>query len=106
MPVTAIVRFPFPKGRDRAEVAKMFEASAPRYRAAPGLIRKYYLLAEDGATAGGAYLWESKSKAVAFYDAAWRASIRERFGADPEISYFDSPVIVDNALGTVSAAAE
>jgi hypothetical protein len=106
MPVTAIVRFPFPKGKDRAEVAKAFQASTPRYQAAPGLIRKYYLLAEDGATAGGAYLWESKAKAEAFYDAAWRASIKERFGSMPDITYFETPVIVDNALGTVSAAAE
>lgn len=106
MPVTAFVRFPFPPGRDRAEVAKMFQASAPRYQVAPGLIRKYYLLAEDGASAGGAYLWESKAKAEAFYDAAWRGSIKERFGAEPEITYFESPVIVDNTLGTISAAAE
>jgi hypothetical protein len=31
--------------------------------------------------------------------------IAERYGADPEITYFESPVIVDNASGNVQVEA-
>ena len=34
----------------------MFEASAPSYQTVDGLLRKHYLLAEDGRSAGGVYL--------------------------------------------------
>ncbi|MBT6095723.1 MAG: monooxygenase, partial [Rhodospirillaceae bacterium] len=29
--------------------------------------------------------------------AEWRAMIKDRYGAEPEITYFESPVIVDNS---------
>ena len=48
------------------------------------------------------YGWDA---AAALYDDAWRAGIRERLGAEPSITYFESPVIVDNALGSISTAA-
>ena len=69
-----------------------------------GLVRKYYLLSEDGRT-GGVYLFDSREDAERFYDAAWRAGNRERLGAEPSIEYFESPVIVDNDAGAISTAA-
>ena len=105
MAVTAIVRFTVPEGKTREELVASFERSAPLYRGARGLIRKYYILSEDGRTGGGVYLFESRADAERLYDDAWRAALRERLGAVPEISYFDSPVIVDNAAGAVSTAA-
>ena len=49
--ITAIVQFklPAPVSRDKAE--QVFLGTAPKYREAPGLIRKYYLLSDDGVTA-------------------------------------------------------
>ena len=38
----------------------MFEASAPSYQNVDGLRRKHYLLSDDGRTAGGVYLWDSR----------------------------------------------
>jgi hypothetical protein len=35
------------------------------------------------------------------YSGEWRKVIKERYGADPSVSYFDSPVIVDNAAGVI-----
>ena len=57
--ITAIVRFPLTPSTTLDEAKALFEGSAPRYRAAPGLVRKYYLSGEDG-SGGGVYLWESR----------------------------------------------
>jgi hypothetical protein len=103
--ITAIVNFGLPDGISRDEVAAMFEASAERYSKVPGLIRKYYLYSEEQRIGGGAYLWESREAADALYDAEWRATIAARFGDEPRITYFDTPVIVDNLAGSISAAA-
>ena len=105
MAVTAIVRFTLPEGKTRKAAKAAFEASAPLYRGVQGLVRKYYLLSEDGRTGGGVYLFESREDAERLYDAAWRAGIRERLGAEPSIEYFESPVIVDNDAGAISTAA-
>lgn len=98
--ITAIVRFPMPREMTRAKARELFEASAPKYRDLPGLVRKYYLFDGDG-TAGGVYLWESREAAEKVYTDEWRKMIAERYGAAPEIIYFDTPVIVDNATSEV-----
>jgi len=35
-----------------------------------------------------------------------RKTLTERYGAEPEVTYFESPVIVDNTTGSIEAAAE
>jgi hypothetical protein len=68
----------------------------------PGLVRKYHVFGDDG-TGGGVYLWESREAGDALYIAAWRDMIVKRYGAARSIRYFDTPVIVDNALGAIQA---
>jgi hypothetical protein len=52
-------------------------------------------------------IFESREAAERVYNAEWRKMITERYGAAPEISFFDTPVIVDNSTGeTVLDAAE
>jgi hypothetical protein len=75
----------------------MFEKSAPNYHNAQGLVRKYYLFGEDG-HGGGVYLWESREAAERQYSPAWKAMIADKFGTAPQISYYDTPVIVDNSV--------
>jgi hypothetical protein len=105
--ITAIVRFKLPATVDAAKAAELFQGSAPKYQGLKGLIRKYYLLDAEGRTGGGCYLWESREVAERVYTAEWRKMIAERYGSAPEISFFDTPVIVDNALGkTIMDAAE
>lgn len=94
--ITAIVRFPLPSGTSLASAKAMFEKSAPNYRNAQGLVRKYYLYGDDG-RGGGVYLWENREAAERQYSAAWKSMIAEKFGAAPEILYYDTPVIVDNS---------
>jgi hypothetical protein len=50
--ITAIVGFLLTPGTTLDEAKALFEGSAPRYRAAPGLVRKYYLFGEDGSGGG------------------------------------------------------
>ena len=95
--ITAIVQFKLPQPITLAQAEAAFNGSAPKYRDLAGLVRKYYLLSEDGGTAGGVYLWRSKADAQRLYDEEWRSYIRAKYGCDPVIAYFESPVIVDNA---------
>ena len=62
--ITAIVQFQLPAPVSLQEATRMFESTAPKYQNLPGLIRKYYLRSEDGRTAGGVYLWESRAHPV------------------------------------------
>lgn len=99
---TVIVTFPLSDtGRDEAFAA--FRDSAPSYRRVPGLIRKYYLY--DGDTGGGVYLFEDAASVEAAFDEAWRARIRERYGVEPELRIFETPLIVDNQVGAIEDGA-
>ena len=98
--ITAIVRFPLAKTVSRDDAKALFERSAPAYREAPGLVRKYYLYGE-GPVGGGVYLWKDRTAAETFYSPEWRKGLAERVGAEPEIAYFETPVIVDNVKGAI-----
>lgn len=95
--ITAIVRFKLPANIDAAKAAELFRGSAPKYRGLEGLVRKYYRFDAESRTGGGCYLWESREAAERVYGAEWRRMITERYGSPPEISFFETPVIVDNS---------
>jgi hypothetical protein len=94
--VTAIVQFNIPAPMSPDQAKEVFMSTAPKYQQAPGLIRKYYLLSEDGGTAGGVYLWKSKEDAKSLYTQQWKNFVKDKYGAEPTIVYFHSPVVVDN----------
>ncbi len=99
--ITAIATFRLPRRLTVDEAKAIFRSTAPRYQSQPGLIRKYYVVSEDGMTAGGVYLWQSREDADAMYDDAWRAFVTEKYGAPPQVVYMNSPVVVDNATGQI-----
>ena len=103
--ITALVQFTLPSPISLAEATSRFESSAPKYQNLRGLIRKYYLRSADGRTAGGVYLWESRAAAEAVYDAEWTARVEKLYGGKPTITWFDTPVVVDNAAGAITKAA-
>ncbi len=100
--ITSIVQFklPHPISRDKAQ--ELFLGSAPKYLELRGLVRKYYLLSDDGTTAGGVYLWESRQAAEELFTAEWREFIVGKYGAEPSVEYFETPVIVDNVAGDIT----
>jgi hypothetical protein len=97
--ITAIVRFRLPAGVDAARAAELFRGSMPKYQGLAGLVRKYYLYDAETNTGGGCYLWESREVAERFYTPEWRKMITEGYGSPPELSFFETPFIVDNAAG-------
>jgi hypothetical protein len=101
--IIAITTFTLPRQITREEARGIFLGTAPKYQGVPGLFRKHYVLSEDGKTAGGVYLWNSKPEAEAMYTESWRSFVRERYGIDPTVTYFDSPVVVDNVAGQILA---
>jgi|ERR1700704_436014 hypothetical protein len=102
--ITTLVQFALPSPITLDEATRRFESSAPKYRNVAGLIRKYYIRSEDGRVAGGIYLWTSRQAAERVYDAQWRARVGELYGAQPTITWFDTPVIVDNSTAGTKAA--
>lgn len=99
--IIAIVSFRLPQSMTRAQAAKAFEQTAPRYLGLPGLVRKHYFVTEAGDRAGGIYLWKSKADAAACYNGDWRATVSAKYGSDPEVVYVENPVIVDNVAGRI-----
>ncbi|MGE5306070.1 MAG: YdhR family protein [Alphaproteobacteria bacterium] len=99
--ITTVVQFKFPEPVSREEAKELYLGTAPKYQKVDGLMRKYYLLSEDGSTGGGVYLWKSRAHAEKLFTPQWRQFIKERYGAEPVISFFESSVLVDNLTGEI-----
>ena len=103
--ITAIVNFRLPAEIDASKAADLFKSSAPKYRGLKGLVRKYYLFDDKNRIGGGVYLWQSRADADAVYTPQWKAYIAERYGAEPDIRYFETSVVVDNESDKILADA-
>ncbi len=99
--ITALVQIKLPEPMAKDKAQDVFAGTAPKYLEVKDLIRKYYLLSEDGATAGGVYLWKSREAAERLYTDDWKTFIMQKYGTKPSVTYFDSPVIVDNLVGKI-----
>ncbi len=95
--ITELVLFDLPPGISRDQVMAGMRATAPAWRANTELVRKNYLYDAAAGQAGGAYLWPSIEAAQRGHDAAWCARIKQMYGSEPVIRYFETPLIVDNA---------
>lgn len=101
---TVVVEFALPANLSHEQVHDAFVAAAPRFQQPPGLIRKYFLQGADPAVGGGVYLWRSRAEAEAFYGDDFHQHIRERFGVEPSVRFYDTSVIVDNRTGEIEHA--
>jgi hypothetical protein len=95
--ITVITTFRLPKALSRTEAEVIFLSTAPSYLSVPGLVRKTYILSEDGGTAGGVYLWTDRRHAEAMYTDQWREFVEAKYGVSPVLTIFESPVLVDTA---------
>jgi hypothetical protein len=93
---TVIIQYPLPPGASIDVVKSGFVKVAPFFHGPHGLLRKYFLLSDDGTSGGGVYLWTSRQAARDFTEATIRPMIQEKFHVDPSITYFETPVVVDN----------
>lgn len=96
-----IVVVQIPVKRTREEAIAMQSQSAPTFRALAdkGLLRKDYINGEAGG--GGVYYWKSREAAEAWYTPALLQKMREKFGVEPVISYYETYVQVDNVKGEI-----
>lgn len=103
--IVTIVTFRLPQKTTLEEITRTFQSTAPKYQGIPGLVRKNYFMSEDGARAGGIYLWESRADAERVYTADWIKFVEGKYGTPPTIEYLHAPVMVDNREGSISVAA-
>jgi len=99
MRTLVIVRFPVQRELPPAELAALLEATAPKYLAIPGLLRKYFVAAPG--EGGGVYEWQDRASAVGYHDDSWRERMRELYGTAPSVEFLDLPCVVDSVRGTI-----
>lgn len=99
--ITELVLFDLPRGFSRDDAVATMHEAAPKWLNLPKLVRKTFVYDAAANQAGAFYLWEDKAAAEAAHNEAWRQSVRDRFGSEPSIHYFDTPLVVDNALGRI-----
>lgn len=99
--ITVIVEFKLPQAISRDQASKLFLSTAPKYQKMSGLIRKYYFVSQEGTEAGGIYLWQSKDDADRLYTDDWKDFVRGKYGTDPQLSYLECPVVVDNVSNDI-----
>jgi hypothetical protein len=102
--ITAVVTFKIPPGMTREQWFAHIKPVSERFRNIPGLIRKQFLFNENG-TGGGVYLWETREAAEACYAGPWRDNVRKIAGADPDIAWFETQIVVDNEQNAIKLAA-
>lgn len=100
---TSITRFQLPPGIPTDAVKNGFLEVAPKFKQPAGLLRKYFLISEDGKTGGGVYLWRSMEEARTFSEGILRKMIRDKFQVEASIEYYDAPVVVDNVRSEIIA---
>ena len=99
--ITEIVTFKLPVGMTHDDVVANFEKTAPNWRANPDLIRKNYLVDAQNGVAGGVYLWKNRLDAEKWHGEAFRAKVKDIYGSEPEIRFFETPIVVDNVAGAI-----
>ena len=99
--ISTVVQFTLAAPISLDQARETFLSTANKYAGIPGLIRKQYLLSADGKTAGGVYLWRSRSDAEAVFTKEWQEFVVGKYGSVPSIAWFETPVLVDNAAGTI-----
>ncbi len=99
--ITEYVLFSVPADSSRDEIVAGMHDIAPRWRTEPDLIRKTFVYDSAASQAGAFYLWKNRASAEAAHGEAWRERIRSTYGSEPTIRYFETPLVVDNAIGAV-----
>lgn len=99
--ITAVVQFKLTTGTSLEDATAIFKSTAPRYLGMAGLIRKNYLFDPETSTGGGCYLFETQAAAEAIFNDDWRALIREKYNAEPNVLFFETPVVVDNVSNEI-----
>ena len=88
--ILELVEFNSPKGWSRQQVAEDARHVIPKWRANKELLRKHFLLALDGKTGAGVYIWPSVEAAQKAHNEEWRQSVIKRTGGCADHPLFRS----------------
>lgn len=94
--ITEIVTFGIGNGLQRSDVVSLYEKSGPAWKENRNLLHKSFLYDPEHDVGGGIYLWNSIDAAKSAHGPAFQNRIQEVFGSQPEIRYFESPVVINN----------
>jgi hypothetical protein len=103
--IAVICHFGLPADFTPEKARGVFRDSTGKFEAMPGLMYKYFLLAEDGKSAASVYLWETREPAEAFFTEEWKQFMLGKYGHRPAVAYYECPVVVDNRAREVLAPA-
>lgn len=102
--ITVICQFALSDQYTPERARAVFKDSTQKFIGMPGLIRKYFLLAEDGRSAASVYLWESRQPAESFFTEQWKEFMVGKYGYRPTVTYYECPVVIDNRSGEIIQA--
>ena len=94
--ITEIVEFDLPHDMTREQLIAKYRTTAPGWANNPDLLRKYYCFDAARGKAGGVYIWKDRAAALRWHGDAFRAMIRDLYGAEPSMTYLDTLLVVDN----------
>lgn len=46
-------------------------------------------------------MWKERAHAEKWHGETFRQKLKEVYGSEPEIQYFDTPIVVDNVAGAI-----
>ena len=99
--VAVLVQFGLSSSYTPEKAREVFADTATKFLGMAGLIRKYFLLSDDGASAASVYLWETRGPAESFFTEGWKDFMAAKYGHRPSVTYFECPVVVDNLAGEI-----
>lgn len=70
----------------------------------PGLLREY-TVAGDG-RAGVVLVWRDQAAGVQWLNDAWRARAKQSFGGEPEVEWYNAPILLPSVLPANAFAAQ
>jgi heme-degrading monooxygenase HmoA len=92
--VATLVLVRTPAGVSRDQIVAGFHKAAPEHQAIAGLLRKHFIIGDNGASFGGLYLWKDEASAQAWFNDAWRERVRKSYGQDAAMNWFDTPILL------------
>jgi hypothetical protein len=95
--VATLVTVVTPPQISRERLVAEFTAAAPSYQKASGLIRKYFIITDDGKF-GGVYLWDTQASAQQWFSPAWHDRVLKTYGASANLEWFDAPILTPSKL--------
>jgi hypothetical protein len=98
--ITVIVNFKIAEDVDENAIKQKFLETSPMYRDVSGLIRKNYLIDIERHTAGGVYTFDNLENAKMWFDQERINWLTNRYSS-PSITYFETPIVVDNESGNI-----